>query len=417
MIPSKGISPNLISVNQIKQPIDNTKGSKSSYIVSYTEQKKFISSSTPFEVPTQASRTYESINDAKLGDTENPYEDKSFSEIREETRNIYDANREFERGAGNFNYKYNSMKNDAEKNKLWKELNSIKNELSENRNTVDGKKDLQSTDQYKNLKNRVQLSLLEGHLSGSPLSTKLDPMTGVFRDPQTGLYADLIPLKDTSGKVTGDYALCFGSTGIGHMTAIQTKVDIDQVLNEQTIPAAYQQAADLAATLIKELNIFGAEITVTGQSMGGGIANYVGLKLGINSVCYNPAALGPAAIKDLKDDGRLTADNLSKQKIIRQKGDIISGEKNQKKIALLANLFSIKKIKRPQHLGQIYVANKSEAPSLNGVTRGFQFRHFTSSFDHFYYPRTTPAAQPTTPSTNSDASSESSSTSSPSGGE
>ena len=439
MIPSKGISPNPILADNIKQPIDNNKGSNSSYIVSFSQQKKSISSNTPSKVPTQASSTYTNINRAKLGDTENPYKDKSFSEIRDETRPIYDALRSAESSANIYDKEYDKTQNNPEGKAKWKAYKSAREDLPKNG-------DLQNSDEYRILNKRPNKSHLEKLLAGSPLSKKLDPLTGIFRDTKTGLYAQLKPLGDSSG----GYALCFGSTGIGRMTMKQIKVDMDQVLNQREIPAAYKQAVELATALHKALEapikasikkeledaniLFGGtgtitnedineelnnkfNFTVTGQSMGGGIANYVGLKLGINSVCYNPAALGPAAIKDLKDDGRLTTDNLSKQKIIRQKGDIISGEKNQKKIALLANLFSIKKIKRPQHLGQIYVANKSEAPSLNGVTRGCQARHFTSAFDHFYYSRTTPAAQPTTPSTNSDASSESSSASSRSGGE
>jgi hypothetical protein len=166
--------------------------------------------------------------------------------------------------------------------------------------------------------------------------------------------------------------------------------------------------------LIKET---GAEITVTGQSMGGGLANYVGMKLGIKSVCYNPAALGQAAIKDLEKNGCITVKNLNIQKIIRQKGDIVSGEKNQKKIARLANFFTSEKVGIPQHLGPTFIANKTDIPSLNGVTRGFQFRHFTSSFQPFYDYSNTQTVQPDTASEKSTISSESSSVGSPSGGE
>jgi hypothetical protein len=214
---------------------------------------------------------------------------------------------------------------------------------------------------------------------------------------------------------------------------MQTKVDIAQVLNQKTVPAAYEQAFELTKFLQNvlkqkkqvEWNSLGINatvnnsdlvFTVTGQSMGGGIANYVGMKLGIESVCYNPAALGPAAIKDLKDDGRLTSENLSKQKIIRQKGDLVSGEKNQKKIAILASILTFHTVKKPQHLGQIYVANKADIDATNSPKRGFQFRHFTSSFQPFYDYIKTQATQPDTATDKSDASSESSSATSPSGG-
>jgi hypothetical protein len=142
----------------------------------------------------------------------------------------------------------------------------------------------------------------------------------------------------------------------------------------------------------------------------------VGLKLGIESACFNPAALGQAAIKDLEKSSRLTSDNLSKQKIIRQKGDLVSGEKNQKKIAILASILTFHTVKKPQHLGQIYVANKADIDATNSPKRGFQFRHFTSACKPFYDYSKTQATQPDTATDKSDASSESSSVTSPSGG-
>jgi hypothetical protein len=185
---------------------------------------------------------------------------------------------------------------------------------------------------------------LETYLADSHLRTKLDPLTGIFRDTKTGLYAELKPLGD------GNFALCFGSTGVGRMMSKQIKVDIDQVLNQKKVPAAYTQAVDLAAELIKEVCLFGSEITVTGQSMGGGIANYVGLKLGIKSVCYNAAALGGAAIQDLQistyktenniERACLDKDNINNQIQVRRNRDIFSGEKQQIKISQLQVKYS-----------------------------------------------------------------------------
>jgi hypothetical protein len=261
-------------------------------------------------------------------------------------------------------------------------------------------------------------------LAGSPLSTKLDPLTGVFRDSKTGLYAELKPL----GSKPGNYALCFGSTGNGRMTMKQIKVDIDQVLNQRKIPVSYKQAVELTNFLHNALkqkkqnewNILGIKETVknsdlnfivTGQSMGGGIANYVGLKLGIKSVCFNAAPLGGTATQDLKDSGCLTKENIALSKIINQDNDIVAAKKYQKIISQLAD------VGEPQNIGQIYVAKKTDIPAENIQTRGYQARHLTSSFQRFYYPKNIQAPQPDTSSDNSDASSESSSASSPSGGE
>ncbi len=278
---------------------------------------------------------------------------------------------------------------------------------------IDKKNSLQASPAYIQLRGTRNQSYLEKILADSPLSTKLDPLTGVFRDSKTGLYAELKLLVNKPRK----YVLCLGSTGVGRMTMKQIKVDIAQVQNKTKVPSAYEQAVDLVAELIKELSKSGANIIVTGQSMGGGLANYVGMKVGIESVCYNPAALGQAAIKDLKRSGSLTAENLNKQKIIRQKGDIFSGENNQKNIAQLANFFSSEKVERPQHLGPTFIANKIDNPPLNGITRGFELRHLTRSFQPFYDYSNTQTSQSTTISKKSDASSESSSASSPSGGE
>ena len=412
---------------------DQTQKDKPSGIVSVSYQRNFTSSLTssqrltPSAHPKRAPNTYVNINRLKLGDQQNTYKEKEFSKIRSDTEHIYDALRNFERSAIRYHAKYDTTQNDANLNKDWNKFKSIRNELLINPSEINSQNNLQTRQEYKDLVGTRNASNLETFLSDSPLSSKLDPLTGAFRDPATGLFAEL---KSVGG---GKYALCIGSTGVGRMTMKQTKVDIAQVLNQRKVPAAYKQAVELTKVLhnvLKQqmqdewnrLEIEGTVqdsdliFTVTGQSMGGGIANYVGLKLGIQSNCFNPAALGQAAIKDLKDSGRLTPENLNKQKIIRQKGDIISGEKNQKKIAQFANIF-IPNVDTPQHLGQIYVAKKTDIPSLNGVTRGFQSRHFTSSFQPFYDYSNTQAAQPDTASEKSTISSESSSVGSPSGGE
>jgi hypothetical protein len=389
---------------------DQTQSKKPSGIVSFEKQKQFTLPKTAFNNPQQAAKTYVNINRAMLSDPQTLYKDGKFSEVRAETEDVYKALLNFERSVFKYHDKYDSTQNDPTAREDWKEFKSEKNALFEKNEAINDEKNLQASTGYKTLSGERKPSNLERLLAGSPLSTNLDPLTGVFRDSKTGLYAELKPLGSTPGK----YALCFGSTGVGRMTMKQIKVDIAQVLNKTKVPAAYEQAAKLAAELRKET---GAEITVTGQSMGGGLANYVGMKLGIESVCYNPAALGQAAIKDLEKNRCITVENLNIQKIIRQKGDIVSGEKNQKKIARLANFFTSEKVGIPQHLGPTFIANKNDNPLLNGVTRGYQSRHFTSSFQPFYDYSNTQTVQPDTASEKSTISSESSSASSPSGGE
>ena len=406
-------NPNLrtTDISQVNSINNNqTQNEKSSVIVSFGKQKQFTLPKTAFNNPQQAAKTYVNINRAILSDPQTLYKDGKFSEVRAETEDVYNALLNFERSVFNYHDKYDSTKNDPTEREQWKKFKSERSTFSEKNEAINEKNNLQTSPAYIELSGARKPSNLERLLAGSPLSTKLDPLTGVFRDSKTGLYAELKPL----GSKPGKYVLCFGSTGVGRMTMKQINVDIAQVLNKTKVPAAYEQAAKLAAELIKET---GAEITVTGQSMGGGLANYVGMKLGIESVCYNPAALGQAAIKDLEKSGCVTKEHLIKQKCLIQNKDIVGGEKTQKNIARFANFFSSEEVERPQHLGPTFIANKIDNPLLNGVTRGYQFRHFTSSFQPFYDYSNTQAVQPDTASEKSTISSESSSVGSPSGGE
>ena len=111
--------------------------------------------------------------------------------------------------------------------------------------------------------------------------------------------------------------------------------------------------------------------------MGGGIANYVGLKLDIQSFCFNAATLGGGCQEDLKN--QLTADRLKKQIHINQKGDIVTSSKTQNKIASLANLIN-KKTVAPKNIGIVYkieAANREDSiTNLNPLDR-----HFLTSFD------------------------------------
>ncbi len=463
---------------------DQTQSKKPSGIVSFEKQKQFTLPKTAFNNPQQAAKTYVNINRIILGDEKiNPYKDGKFYEIQSDTRPIYNALRNFEYSAYKYNVKYDKKNNDTELETAWSKFKIARDTLSkieESPQTEDLSKTYETNVYLKNytqvtsllykkevdemteninqmkLKiDRIELQIakgnttlynklnmlnreldalnnikdhkeqiglrsktpLETYLADSHLRTKLDPLTGIFRDSKTGLYAELKPLGN------GNFALCFGSTGVGRMMSKQIKVDIDQVLNQKKVPAAYTQAVDLAAELIKEVCLFGSEITVTGQSMGGGIANYVGLKLGLNSVCYNAAALGGAAIQDLQkstyktenniERACLDKDNIINQIHVRRNHDIFSGEKQQIKISQFANIF-YDNVVTPQNIGPIFVAHDSDITLQNGKPEGTKSRHRTNTFDAFYKQ---PIPKATTPSDNSDASSESSSASSPSGGE
>jgi putative lipase involved disintegration of autophagic bodies len=78
----------------------------------------------------------------------------------------------------------------------------------------------------------------------------------------------------------------------------------------------HSQALELAKTIQDKLAAKGQTLELTGHSMGGGVANYVGLKLNLPAVCYNSAALGRACLKDI---GEANLENLKKQTHISPK--------------------------------------------------------------------------------------------------
>ena len=149
----------------------------------------------------------------------------------------------------------------------------------------------------------------------------IDSVTGGFRDPSTGLYCELVPLtQDTNSaisKVTG-YVLCFPGVGAANMRSTQLLSSVKQFLGVGGLPTMHSQALELAKTIGNKLAAEGKTLELTGHSMGGGVANYVGLKLNLPAVCYNAAALGRACLKDI---GETHLENLKKQTHIRLEGD------------------------------------------------------------------------------------------------
>lgn len=152
---------------------------------------------------------------------------------------------------------------------------------------------------YAAAKNDRPDSLMEQLLpSGGGLRQKLDPFSGAFRDPATGLYVELKKLPDNNGKPC--YAMCITGTGKGHATRAQLANNLLNFVGVGGVPRSYQQAAELAAALQKKIAAEGGELCLVGHSLGGGIANYAGLKTNLNATCYNPAALGGACLTDLE---------------------------------------------------------------------------------------------------------------------
>ena len=161
-------------------------------------------------------------------------------------------------------------------------------------------------------------STMANLLVGTKYENLIDPATGGFRDPSTGLYCELKPLTmDSLSQVTG-YVLCFPGVGGANMHSTQLLSSIKQFLGVGGLPTMHSQALELAKTIQDKLATKGQTLELTGHSMGGGIANYVGLKLNLPAVCYNAAALGRACLKDI---GEANLENLKKQTHIRLEGD------------------------------------------------------------------------------------------------
>jgi hypothetical protein len=117
----------------------------------------------------------------------------------------------------------------------------------------------------------------------------------------------------------------------------------------------------------------GATLELAGHSLGGGIANYAGLKHDLKSTCFNAAALGKACLRDLKDISR---DKLEKQVHLRIKSDWLSSarflEKFQKFSSSLIPYV-------PRQVGKVYVLKHDQTQGSSIMDR-----HFTQAFGDFY---------------------------------
>ena len=298
---------------------------------------------------------------------------KPFNEIVFNLEKIQTKLRNVEYQALKFNENYNILKKDKNKLSDLKFLQESSDWIAKG-GTVGGANNFQEISAYQSLRGSRKISSLEKVLDqNSNFRLQLNPVNGAFRDKSTGLYADLVHI----GPGNNDYLLCFPGSGSGDMFSKNWSTNINQVLQPNEIPAAYKQAHTLAKEIKEKIEEQGGSLQLSGHSMGGGIANYVGLKLDIQSFCFNAATLGGGCQEDLKN--QLTADRLKKQIHINQKGDIVTSSKTQNKIASLANLIN-KKTVVPKNIGIVYkieAANREDSiTNLNPLDR-----HFLTSFD------------------------------------
>lgn len=244
-----------------------------------------------------------------------------------------------------------------------------------------GKGDVSTSAVYKKLKGTRSPSQFEKLLPpDSPFRQLLDPFTGGIRDVRTGLYAELHWEWERN-----ELVLIFPGTGAADMNTKQWLTNLAQFGGQGGVPAMYSQAATLARevqTLLGSFSFGGAgsgSLSLVGHSLGGGIANYVGLKHDIPSTCYNAAALGRACLKDLGD---VAPEKIAKQTHVHYKGDTISSTKTQRRLAALLSVAWQVGIKLPRHLGVRY----DLAPPPGLEVQGFWERHRMDAFFAHYSP-------------------------------
>lgn len=204
----------------------------------------------------------------------------------------------------------------------------------------------------------------------------LEPATGSIRDVRTGLNADLTSREGPPPV----YRLVFPGSGLVDTTGIQMGVNIRQFLGIGGVPAAYQDALKLAEEIKKQLPP-GATLELGGHSLGGGIATYVGLKLGMKAVGFNSALLGPACMKDLRKSGCLTAQRLANVHQVRIEGDPISSKTVNKVMMAVASVGLLFASRVPRLLGTVHqISMTNDAHPKCGVLE----RHLPNAFDAAY---------------------------------
>lgn len=215
-------------------------------------------------------------------------------------------------------------------------------------------KSLEATTEYQLLRgSRSEKSSLEVQLpAASAFRAMLYPPTGGVRDTRTGLYAELRKVT-IEGKPV--FVLCFPGTGAARNRDTQWKANLKQAFGAAGIPRLYTQSLALAKELKTALNEKEYELQVAGHSMGGGIANFIGLALNIDSYCFNAAALGGTCLNQLDIDGCLTAERIERQNHVTLKGDYASNRKLSTAIGLLSPSGQ-----RPQQVGNVYEGNADD---------------------------------------------------------
>ena len=214
---------------------------------------------------------------------------------------------------------------------------------------------------------------MEKLLEGSEFANMIDKNTGGFLDPSTGLRCQLRPLD--SDKKT--YALCIPGITSGKTFLPQLRDSAKQFLGVGGVPKIYSQTLELSRFLNEKLKQEGKTLELAGHSMGGGIANYVGLKLGLPSKCFNAAALGRACLKHI---GEISGETLETQIHIRLENDFATHPPVTRKLMAFFSLTKEKYV--PRNVGVICEIKTSD--QFYPSKLGFMDRHRLNAMDDWY---------------------------------
>lgn len=187
----------------------------------------------------------------------------------------------------------------------------------------------------------------------SPFRSVLEPATGSIRDIETGLNADLSKIGNPP-----TYRLTFPGTGLVDTNGTQWGMNIRQFLGIGGVPAAFQDALKLAQEIQKSLPS-DAKLELDGHSLGGGIATYVGLKIGVKVVGFHSAMLGPACMKDLRESGCLTEERLAHVHQVRLEGDLVTSRRVNRVFAAMARFGVLLPSHAPKLLGTVHQISAS----------------------------------------------------------
>ncbi|MBA2368873.1 MAG: hypothetical protein H0V82_07620 [Candidatus Protochlamydia sp.] len=170
-------------------------------------------------------------------------------------------------------------------------------------------------------------------------------------DPTTGLKIVIV-------KNEHELVIAFGARG-STTSALQNEMQIKEIRKNQAFsgagnffggrPSLYSHAAD-AIKIIKNSNLAeGRKISLTGQSLGGSLAEYTALRLKIPAICFNSFPLGVGLQSELGVESLAQADEFVTH--ISAQNDIYSDNVMTRAIDRIVNLFGLK---TPGNYGRRY---------------------------------------------------------------